>query len=449
MRRISFILMIILIISTIGQARDISVTVYNQNIALVHDVREIEFAKGVFMHSFTDIPSRIDPTSVHFKANKVTILEQNYEFDLASVEKIMQKYIGSTVRVFVEDGNMFEGRLQSFDGANVILVDGSGTVKVIQGGKIVHGEYPEMPADFIEKPTLIWSLYSDAPGSRKAEVSYLTYGMDWHAEYVGVVKGLDKLDFSGWVSVENRSGITYDKAKLKLMAGDIHLAPVPTDGRARFLTSAVMAEKKDLQFEEKEFFEYHLYTLQRPATLKNNQIKQISLFPEAEAKCSRLYLYDSRRSNTNIVVSLEFRNSKSDGLGLPLPAGKVRIYQEDDDGSLEFIGEDNITHTPKDEKLSIQVGKAFDIVGERNVADTRMLGRYDWEEDIEIKLRNHKKEKVQITVRERLYGNWKIIKNSHDYNKIDAYTIEFKVDTPPHGPEEELTISYTVHYSRQ
>lgn len=442
---LTIILIAIFLIPAFG-AREISLTIYNQNLALVHDVRRIDFKKGVFSYSYSDIPSQIDPTSVHFHAGKVEILEQNYEFDLASVRKIMDKFVGETIRVFVEDGSMFEGELQTSPD-DIILVDKSGAVNVVRRDKIVHSEFPQMPENFVQRPTLIWTLKSEASGKRKAEVSYLTGGMNWHAEYVGVVKGKDKLSLAGWVSVENRSGAAFENAKLKLMAGDVHLVSVPTDGRRRFVQGTMALKAEAQQFEEKEFFEYHLYTLQRPATVKNNQIKQISFFPETEVKCKRIYLYDQRKSNKNIIVSLEFKNYKSEGLGMALPAGKVRIYQEDEDKSLEFVGEDNIKHTPRDEKVSIQVGKAFDLVGERTVVDSRKIGRRDREDDVEIKLRNHKKEAVTITVRERFYGDWRITNPSHKYDKTDANTIEFKVDVPPHKPEEELIITYTVHYS--
>lgn len=448
MRKLLILTLILVPVSAL-LGRDISLTVYNSNLALIHDVRMIDFKKGTFIHDFTDIPSRIIPTSVHFHADKVSVLEQNYEYDLASADKIRQKFIGTKIRAFKEDGTMFEGVLQPSAGGSLVLVDDDGKVLIIQSDKIVHTEFPRMPENFIERPTLIWMLNSASAGERKSEVSYLTEGMNWHAEYVAVT-GQEKLSFTGWVSIDNHSGATFENAKLKLMAGDVHIVQPKAKRYERRVTgSAFMAEDTQApQFLEKSFFEYHLYTLQRPSTLKNNQIKQISLFPEAKVAFEQEYVFDTRLG-TKIKVYLVFKNSKKSGLGMPLPGGKIRVYQQDDDGTQEFVGEDLIEHTPRDEEVKILVGEAFDLVGEKVQVDTRTISPKVRELDYKIALRNHKDTEVEIIIREYLHGDWKIISSTHDYKKIDAYTIEFTVKTPPHKEDEETQVKYTVRFTRR
>lgn len=424
--------------------REISITVYNSDLALVRDVRGIDFQKGAFTYDFTSIPSMIIPTSVHFKAGDVEIIEQNYEYDMASVGKIQEKFVGEAVRVFSEGGEMFEGRLQPSETGVYILVNDEGKVLIVRADKVVHAEFPRMPENFVERPTLIWTLNSAAKGKREAEVSYLTRGMEWHAEYVAVT-GKDKLGFTGWVSIQNNSGETFENAKLKLMAGEVHRAETKKM-RGPEVADFMASGAGKAQFEEKAFFEYHLYTLQRPATLKNNQIKQISLFPEAEVVYRKDYIFDTRRGWDKVQVYFAFNNSADAGLGIPLPGGKLRVYQRDEDGSMEFVGEDLIEHTPKDEKVEVLVGTAFDLKAEKKVVDTRRISQFVREEDIEISLRNHKTEAVVITIREHFYGDWKIIKSTHDYTKKDAFTVEFRVSAPPHKTGEESLVKYTVRF---
>ena len=448
MKKLLLIVLSLSIVS-IAIARDVSLTVYNSNLALVTDTRKIDYQKGTFSYSFENIPSQIIPTSVHFSADGAAVIEQNYEYDLSSAEKISRKFIGTKIRAFTKEGSMFEGTLQPSDGARMVLTDDEGKVQIIQMSEIIYTQFPKMPDDFIAKPTLVWLLNSDKAGNRNSTISYLTEGMNWHAEYIAVT-GQDKLGFTGWVSIENTSGETYEDAKLKLMAGEVHRV-YPQRGKGRGIASAqafdaTYANKP--QFEEKSFFEYHLYTLQRPATLKNNQTKQISLFPEAKVSFEQEYLYEGSRFGKAVKVYLKFKNSKSSGLGMPLPAGMIRVYQQDDDGTQEFIGEDNIDHTPRDEDVKILVGEAFDLVGERIKKDTRSQGRNITEEDIEISLRNHKKEAVEIVVSEYLYGNWKILSSSHTYTKVNDSTIEFKVKVPPHKEDEETLVNYSVRYTR-
>jgi hypothetical protein len=274
-------------------------------------------------------------------------------------------------------------------------------------------------------------------------VSYMTDGVTWHAEYVAVSSPDDKsLDLSGWVSIENQSGITYQGAKLKLVAGDVNVIRPKLYRGGMAEDSQALAVAAAPQFEEKSFFEYHMYTLTRSSTLRNNQTKQISLFPPAAAKAEKLYVYDGAQDAGKINVRLECKNSKADGLGLPLPKGKVRVYKKDGDGSLEFIGEDEIDHTPADERIRLSLGNAFDLSGERVQKDTRKTGNRSRQDVIEIKLRNHKKEPVQITVVEHFWGDWKIDPATHPFVKKDASTAEFKV---PVAMDGESVLTFTVN----
>lgn len=424
-------------------AQDVSVTVYNQNLGLVKEIREVELKKGGFTLEAADVAAQIDPTSVHLNLNGASVLDQNFEYDLVSRERLIEKYIDQQVQVFTESGELFEGMLLSASGSTLILQAKSGEVQVISPEAVRDVRLGELPRGLRTRPTLVWSLIGKKAGKGSAELSYLTTGMTWHAEYVAVTQEKSQnIELSSWVSIENRSGATYENARLKLMAGDIHLAPstVPTDGRAKMAIYAE-AQLAPPSFEEKAFFEYHLYTLQHPTTLKDRQTKQISLFEPTDVSGKREYIYDGQRNQENVNVNLVFENSKSEGLGLPLPAGKVRVYQQDDDGSLEFVGEDRIEHTPVDEEVRLIVGTAFDLKGERALVESKRLAERVREEAYQIKLRNHKDDKVNIKVLERIYGDWEMIQNSHEYEKKTAYSIEFEV---PVDPGKEVIIAYRV-----
>jgi len=437
---------------------EISVTIYNQDLGLVKDVRELEFQKGKSVVKFTDVAAQIDPTSVHFKpvdvADKVAILEQNYQYDLVSSSKILEKYIDKEIELFTKSGGSsgqeksYKGVLLSYSGENLTLKEPEGAIRIVRLNEVRDMYFPSLPEGLITKPTLVWLLDSQVSGKRKAEVSYLTSGINWHAEYVAVVDQLDQnLELAGWVSIDNRSGATYEEAKVKLIAGEVHrvreeLIP-PRLAKGEVMEMAAGAP----QFEEKPFFEYHLYTLLRPSTIKNNEIKQVSLFPTTNVKVRKIFTYDGAREEKSVKVELEFKNSEADGLGMPLPKGKIRVYKADVDKSLEFVGEDLIDHTPKDEKVRVFLGNAFDIVGERKRTDFKQISKDVTEESFEIKLRNHKEEAVEVVVVEHLYfyTEWEIIESNFKYEKKDAGTIEFKI---PLAKDEEKIINYTVRYTR-
>jgi hypothetical protein len=436
----------------------VAVTIYNQDLGLVKDVRELEFQKGKSLVKFSDVAAQIDPTSVYFKpvdvADKVVILEQNYQYDLVSSTKILEKYIDKEIELFTKAGGpseqdkSYKGILLSYSDENLTLKEPEGAIRIVRLNEVRDMYFPSLPEGLITKPTLVWLLDSQVSGKRKAEVSYLTSGINWHAEYVAVVDQRDQnLELAGWVSIDNHSGATYEDAKIKLIAGEVHRVreeiPIPRLGKAEMMEMAAGAP----QFEEKPFFEYHLYTLLRPSTIKDNEIKQVSLFPTTNVKVKKIFTYDGARDDKNVKVELEFKNSEADGLGMPLPQGKIRVYKADVDKSLEFVGEDLIDHTPKDEKVRVFLGNAFDIVGERKKTDFKQISKDVTEESYEIKLRNHKEEAVEVVVVEHLYPytTWEITESNFKYEKKDVSTIEFKI---PLAKDEEKIINYTVRYVR-
>ncbi len=430
-----------------AQEKDVALTVYSNNLALVKEVRTIQLPRGISEVRFTDVAASIDPTSVHFKSlsspGDVDLIEQNYEYDLVNSNKMLQKYVDQEITVHAEQDGPFQGRLLSASQNTIMLQMKAGNIKSISFDPIINIDFPALPEGLITKPTLVWLIDNQRAGEHKAEVSYLTANMSWHAEYVAVCKKSDSLlELNSWVSIDNQSGADYDNAKLKLIAGDVHRA-APPEIRPMAKGYDMMAEAAPPPpFEEKQFFEYHLYTLQRRATVKNNQVKQIALFPPAEIKADKIYAYNGALYGEAVRVTLAFQNSRGSGPGIPLPKGKVRVYKQDDaDNSLEFVGEDLIDHTPQDEKVRIYLGNAFDIKGERIQKEMKQLSERSHEETWQITLRNHKKEAVMVVVEEQLQGDWKIRKESHPHKKKDATTIEFEVPVDKDG---ETVVEYTV-----
>ena len=430
-----------------AQEPDVAITIYTNNLALVKEVRRIQLPRGTSEVRFTDVAAAIDPTSVHFTSltspGDVDLIEQNYEYDLVSSNKMLQKYIDQEITVHTEQDGPFQGRLLSASQNTIMLQMKAGNIKSISSDPIINIDFPALPEGLITKPTLVWLIDNQRAGEHKAEVSYLTANISWHAEYVAVCKKSDSLlELNSWVSIDNQSGADYDNAQLKLIAGDVHRA-APPEVRPMAKGYDGMAEQAEPpRFEEKQFFEYHLYTLQRRATVKNNQIKQIALFPPAEIKADKIYCYNGALYGDAVRVTLAFQNSRGSGPGIPLPGGKVRVYKQDDaDNSLEFVGEDLIDHTPQDEKVRIYLGNAFDIKGERIQKEMKQLSERSHEETWQITLRNHKKEAVTVVVEEQLQGDWKMRKESHPHKKKDATTIEFEV---PVGKDGEAVVEYTA-----
>ena len=429
--------------------KDMMVTIYNGNLGLVKDVRETRLPVGLGEAQFTDVAALIDPTSVHLRSLTdpagLRILEQNYEYDLLSSDKLLEKYVGKVVRLYQSDGTFHEARLLSTAGP---VFEINGQIHLGYSGRLV---LPSLPENLVAKPTLVWLLRNQTAAAQKVEASYLTGGITWKADYVMVVSADDtKSDLTGWVTIDNKSGATYGNAALKLVAGDLNRArDQRREGRLMEL-SAKAASPADASrdFAAEGFFEYHLYTLDGRTTIKNQQTKQLALMSAADVPIvKRLVYYGAQEyyrtsygmpmSNQKVAVLLEVKNSKDNRLGVPLPKGKVRVYKADSGGSQQFIGEDWIDHTPKDERVKIKLGEAFDIVGERTQKDFRKIGSGlwsgRWEVEWEIALRNHKKQDQTVTVIEPVPGDWEVLHATHTFDKPEAHTLKFEVLVPKEG----------------
>ncbi len=444
--------------------------------ALVRDDRDVSIKQGRSQISFTDVAALIDPTTVTFTSltdPATRVLEQNFQFDLVSTQKLLLKFIDKQITVDKPSGDSVTPvtgtLLSAIDG--IVLRGGDGSIYSIPNYTSVR--FPDLPGGLNTRPTLVWDIQSATGGKHKSRVTYQTGGVTWWADYNLIFnEGADAnsglLDLSAWVSIINQSGATFSDAKLKLIAGDVNRVQPEMDTRMRreMLTMAANAPQEKTGFEQKDFFEFHLYTLGRKTTLPNNSTKQIELFDQAKkipAKKVLLYYgvlqpyfyptpYTDRNMgvamNKKVDVYLEFKNDKQFGLGVPLPAGRLRVSQLDKaDGSLEFIGEDKIDHTPKDEQVRVKLGSAFDVVGERRQVSFSVdsAGKV-MEEEIEVKLRNHKSQPVDVVVKENLYRwtNWTILTKSHAFEKEDARTISFPVKVAKDG---ETVVRYRVRYT--
>jgi hypothetical protein len=443
--------------------------------ALVRLDRDLELQRGRSTFKLTDVAALLDPTTVQFLSLTdpagTKVLEQNFQFDLVSQDKLLSKYIDRGVSVEQQQGDgvkVIDGTLLSSNDG-LVLRGSDGQIHALREWSNMR--FGELPGGLITRPTLEWDVVSAKGGTHRSRVSYQTGGITWWADYNLIFsEGADAnsgfVDVGAWVSLLNQSGARYEDAKLKLIAGDVHrVQPEQKLMRARVEEMSIAADSA-AGFEEKAFFEYHLYTLGRPATIPNNSTKQLELFGQATRvpATKRLVYYGADlggyyggpmmdrefgpSSNTKVDVWLSFRNDKVSGMGMPLPAGRIRVSQQDKaDGSLEFIGEDKIDHTPKDEDVRVKLGTAFDVVGERRQTDfvLNTKGRV-MEEAFEIKLRNHKEQAVEVIVRENLYrwSHWSLIQQSIPSEKKDARTVEFPVRVAAGG---EAVVTYRVRYT--
>jgi len=433
------------------QQKDVAVTIYNGNLGLVKDIRELVLGPGIHEVKFMDVAAQIDPTSVHLKsltdATGLRILEQNYEYDLLNPQKLLDKFVGKQVKLMTGDGNLIDAVLLSNNNGPIYKINGQ--IHLGHPGRVI---LPDLPDNLIPKPTLVWLLQNHTGRPQRIEASYLTSGIAWKADYVVVLNEKDAGgDLTGWVTIDNKSGATYTDAALKLVAGDIHRAVTRREMRA-VMESAAKGAVAAPQFREESFFEYHLYTLQGRTTIKQNQTKQISLLSAADIPIKKeLRYYGAAQyyrgelgtplSNQKVGVFLEVANSAKHNLGVPLPKGTVRVYKAAADKSLQFIGEDVIDHTPKDEKVKIKMGEAFDVVGERTQRDWKRIAWDVYETEWDVQLRNHKKEDVEVTIIEPVPGDWEVLKSSHPYEKIEAHTLQYVVKVPKDG---KVTVNYRV-----
>ncbi len=425
--------------------KDLMVTIYNGNLGLVKDTREARLPAGMSEVQFADVAAQIDPTSVHLKSLTdpagLRILEQNYEYDLLSAQKLLEKYVGKKVRLYQGNGSWVEATLLSTDGP---VYNINGEIHMGHQGQIV---FPSLPENLVSKPTLLWLLRNTAPTPQRVEASYLTGGITWKSDYVVILNAADdRADLTGWVTIDNKSGATYQDAALKLVAGDLNRARDERQAlRANEMAlKAAAAAPASRDFVSEGFFEYHLYTLDGRTTIKDKQTKQLTLMSAANVPVrkelaffgARDYYrtqYGTPMSNQKVSVFVELTNSKANNLGVPLPKGKIRVYKADKSGSQQLVGEDWIDHTPKDEKVRIKMGEAFDVVGERTQRDWKKIGGSTYEVEWEISLRNHKKEDVVVSVIEPIPGDWEVVRESQAHEKLEAHTLRYQVPVPQEG----------------
>lgn len=440
--------------TSLNEQEAVSITVYNSNLGLVKDVRRLTLPSGVTELKFGEVAAKIMPHTVHIKSltdpARLQVLEQNYEYDLLTPQKLLEKFVGKEITILK-------------DGVEVpitILSTNQGVVYKL-GGRIFTGQphnliFPNIPNNLISQPTLVWLLENRGAAPQQIEATYLTQGITWKADYVAVLGSKDKnMDINGWVTLDNQSGATYQNARLKLVAGDVNRV-IEQRGAADAVRALaeVSAKASPAPFSEESFFEYHLYSLQRPTTIKDQQTKQVALLSSDNVPVTKRYFYYGAQqylrqrygvpiSTQKVGTYVEIANKKENRLGMPLPKGVLRVYKADTDGSLQFIGEDRIDHTPKDETIKIKMGDAFDIVGERKQTDWRKIADNLYEVAFEISLRNHKDERVTVSVVEPMLRDWEILSSSHSYKKIDAHTAQFDI---PIARDGETKLQYRARF---
>ena len=439
--------------TSLNDQTDLAVTVYNSNIALVRDVRQLTLPTGAFRLKFEDIAATVNPATVHFRSltepEKLGVIEQNYEYDLLEPAKLLHKYVGkevTLVRSYQDNGTTKHEEVRA-----TLLADNNGPVWKI-GNDIVTGVYaesysfPEVPANLYDRPTLLMSLDNSGGRKHQIEASYLATNLSWNADYVLTVARDDKAaDLDGWVTLANNSGTAFHNARLQLVAGDLNRLPqngLRMADEARAMKSMVAAAP---QFQQENFSEYHLYTLGRRTSVEDKETKQISLLQGSGVPVDKIFVvngqnfYYHNQSNPGspqkdpVMVFYKFKNEEKANLGMPLPAGNLRVYQKDSKGGILFIGEDHIDHTPKDEMITVHIGNAFDVVAERKQTDFKKIDTHVWEMEFEITLRNHKDIPITVQVNEPIGGDWEMLSSSFKFTKTAAFAAQFNVPVDKNG----------------
>ncbi|GAC1543379.1 MAG: DUF4139 domain-containing protein [Polyangiales bacterium] len=457
--------------STAADRESVSITVYNSNFGLVREVRHLALPTGRVNLEFRDVSATIQPETVHVRSmlgdDALGIYEQDYRYDLLSPAKLLEKYVGK--HVTLHRWNKVLARDEDFD-AEVLSVEGGSPVYRI-GADITYGfpgrvSFPEVPANLIAKPTLVWLLGNSLP-KQKLEVTYLAQAMTWHADYVLSIADDPKSpsapltgDLQAWVTLSNQSGASYEHASLKLVAGDVqHFAQqAPGDGDAAGLEMDKSTKEEKPSFKEEGFFEYHLYSLDQPTDLLDNEQKQLSLLEGHGIRVDKKLIFSGQSywyregyggamlsQNQKVGVFLDLENRERNHLGVPLPKGIVRVYKADSSGAKQFIGEDAIDHTPRDEKLRVKMGEAFDVVADRKQTDWKPLGTCTSESAWEVSVRNHKDSAEKVELDEPMGGDWTIVSSSHPPQKRDQQTLVFDVNVPAKG-ETKVTWRVRVRW---
>jgi hypothetical protein len=438
--------------TNLNDQTDLSVTVYNSNIGLIRDVRNLSLPAGAFRLKFMDIAATVNPATVHFRSltdpEKLGVIEQNYEYDLLEPAKLLHKYVGkevTLVRSYQDNNTTKREEIKA-----TLLSDNNGPVWKI-GNDIVTGmfaesyRFPEVPANLYDRPTLLMSLENSGAHKQQIEASYLASNLSWNADYVLTVARDDKsADLDGWVTVVNNSGAAFHNARLQLVAGELNRVAAESRTRITDMMAAVPA-KAAQQFQQEAFSEYHLYSLGRKTSVEDKETKQISLLQGSGVPVEKVfvvngqnYYYRSQQApgaplKDPVMVYYKFKNEEKAGLGIPLPAGNVRVYQKDSKGGILFAGEDRIDHTPKDENVKIHIGNAFDVVAEHKQTDYKRIDTHVWEMEFEVTLRNHKDGPVVVQVNEPIGGDWEMLSSSYKFTKTAAFAAQFNVPVAKDG----------------
>jgi len=444
-----------------GGGQEVALTIYGDGFAVVRESRQMSFEKGLNTARFTDVASAIDPTSVNFRClsapGAVSILEQHYEYDLVNTNSLLKRYIDKNVAVVLKGSGAdtskeLTGLLLAALDNNLILKGQTNDIEILDKNSVEEITLKELPGGLVIKPTLIWLANAEEEGSQLCQVTYTTEQINWNADYSAVLNADEtKIDFTGWVTIDNKSGATYKDSTIKLIAGDVRRIIEPEPMMRRKMAAFGM-EAGAAGFEEKPFMEYHLYTLGRKSTINNNQVKQIEFIsPALGVLVKKLYIYERGRQqiygrsqqSDKVQIKLEFENTKDNNLGIALPEGKVRVFKKDPaDDMLEFVGEDRIDHTASKEKLLLYIGNAFDVVSEYTLLDSEHSRRMR-RETHKIELRNRKDEAITVFVDEKfpVRVNWTIDKSTHTYEKRDARTARFEVKLEA---DSVATVQYTA-----
>ena len=451
--------------------RSIAVTVYNQGTALIREQRRLTLDEGINRINLRDVAATIDPTSVslHSLSNPdgTVVLEQNYIYDLVNSSALLSRYLDETIKITAADGTLYSGELLSGRNSEAILRTDSGEIVVVRLNEARDIRFPALPEALITRPTLQWLLSSASAGEQDIELTYLAEGMNWSADYnLLLTSDQTSFDLKGWVTLNNHSGRAFAEARLRLVAGDLsRIQPQMRLAEAREEMAFDMSGRGGGGVAQRELFEYQLYEIERPVTIGNNETKQIEFVKGAKIAANTFFVFDKSPQfgayyspvdypegygvddSADVLAYLEFNTGENSGLGADLPAGRIRVYQQDGDGAGLLIGENLIDHSPEGEDVQILLGKSFDLVGERRQTMYQTVSRDVARESFEIRLRNRKDdESVEIRVPERLYrwSDWEIVDSSHPFEKLDSSTIEFRVQVEPGA---EAALSYTVQYS--
>lgn len=440
--------------STLSDQQEVAVTIYNENLALIKDQRMLQIKPGMSALAFRDVSARMRPETALLRSTSapgsLSVLEQNFDFDLLTPQKLLEKYVGRSVNIIRT--NPATG-VETIEQAEVLSANSGVVLKI--GSRIETGTpgrivYGDVPPNLRDRPTLVMSLDNSGGAQQSVELSYLTGGLAWKADYVVELNAADdQLDISGWVTLTNTSGTTYRKAKLQLVAGDVNQVTPMLQGRAMPMAPAPVMAKARNEMAEESLFEYHLYTLNRPTTIAENQTKQVSLLSASGVPVRKELLlqgndyyyqssYGDLGQKMKVGVFVEFDNKESAHLGMPLPKGIIRVYKKDKAGNAQFIGEDQVNHTPKNEKVRLKLGDAFDVTADKKQTDFKKLSgtsryNYVFESAYEVLLKNAKKEAVTVTVQEPMPGDWQVLSESHPHTKEASNAAVWKISVPAEG----------------